>query len=337
MNYEEIISLENLFLAWKEFKKGKIKKIDVWKFSLFLEQNVSKLHEELKSRKYNHSPYISFYINDPKLRHIHKACVRDRVLHHAIFRILYSLFDKSFIFDSYSCRINKGTHKAIDRLNHFARKENQNNTKTIYLLKLDIKKFFDSVDHNILLFLIKKKIKDKNTIWLIKTIIDSFSTNYGRGIPLGNITSQLFANIYLNKLDYFIKYNLRIKYYIRYCDDFVMINKDKEYLESIIPIINNFLRKELKLSLHPNKIIIKKYHQGIDFLGYVSFPEYRLLRTKTKIRMFKKIKRKKRELSKGLISESSFNQTLQSYLGVLKHCNGYELEKKIIRDIDFFV
>jgi len=308
-------------LAWKEFKKGKMGKADVQNFNLFLEDNIFELHHQLINKTYRHSNYTSFYVKDPKLRHIHKACVKDRVLHHAIFRILYPIFDKSFIFDSYSCRINRGTHKAVNRLNCFARKASKNNTEITHILKLDIRKFFDSINHDVLLSLIKKKIKDKDTIRLIGIIISSFSTGPHKGIPLGNITSQLFANIYLNELDYYIKHNLRIKYYIRYCDDFVIINNNKEYLDKLIPIIDNFLKERLKLSLHPDKIITRKYSQGVDFLGYISFPHYRILRNKTKKRMFKKIRQGARE--------HSFYQTVQSYLGLLKHCNGYKLEKEI--------
>lgn len=315
--FEEIISFENLFLAWKEFKRGKTKKIDVQNFNLFLEDNIFNLYYQLINKTYQHSDYTSFYISDPKLRHIHKACVRDRVLHHAVFRILYPIFDSIFIYDSYSCRINKGTHRAVNRLNHFARKVSKNNTKICYILKLDIRRFFDSINQEILINLIKKRIKDKDAIWLIKKIIRSFP----EGLPLGNITSQLFANIYFNELDYYIKRNLRIKYYIRYCDDFIILDDNKEYLEELILQIDYFLKETLKLSLHPDKIIIKKYHQGIDFLGYVGFPHHRILRTKTKKRMFKRINQK--------IKEQSFNQTIQSYLGVLKHCNGYKLEKKL--------
>jgi len=289
-------------------------------FNLFLEDNIFQLYQELKNKAYKHSKYTSFYIKDSKLRHIHKACVKDRVLHHAIFRILYPIFDKLFIFDSYSCRNDKGTHKAINRLQSFCRKESKNNIKTIYILKLDIRKFFDSIDHNILLSLIRKKVKDENAIWLIKTIINSFSIKPDEGIPLGNITSQLFANIHLNELDYFIKHNLRIKYYIRYCDDFVVVDDSKEHLECFISEISNFLNN-LKLSIHPDKIIIKKYHQGIDFLGYINFPHHRTLRTKTKKRMLRRINKKIRDLKQNKITEESFNQTIQSYLGVL-----YEFE-----------
>ena len=276
------------------------------------------LNQELKTKIYRHSSYKAFYVQDPKLRLIHKACVKDRVLHHAVFRKLYLIFDKSFIFDSYSCRLNKGTHSAVNRLNKFANKTSKNNKTDCFVLKCDIKKFFDSVNQYILINLIKNKIQDKNTIWLINKIIKSFKS----GLPLGNITSQLFANIYLNKLDQFIKHNLKIKYYIRYCDDFVIISQDRNYLINLILQINNFLINNLKLLLHRDKIIIRKYHQGIDFLGYVSFPNHRVLRTKTKNRIFKKIKQK-------IKNKTLNNQVLQSYLGMLRHCDGFRLESKL--------
>lgn len=148
-------------------------------------------------------------------------------------------------------------------------------------------------------------------------------------MPLGNITSQLFANIYLNELDSFVKHKLRIKYYIRYCDDFVILSKNKEYLEGLILKIDDFLKEKLKLSLHSDKISIRKYHQGANFLGYIIFPYHRLLRTKTKRRMFKRIEQRIKELEQGKISKESFSQGIQSYLGVLKHCNSYNLKKEI--------
>lgn len=323
-----------MFLAWDEFKKGKRAKSDVQEFEYNLEDNIFNLHRELRTKTYQHSNYTSFYIKDPKLRKIHKAPVRNRILHHAIFRILYPIFDRVFIFDSYSCRIKKGTHRAIDRLRKFARKTSKNNTKACYILKCDIKKFFDSVDQNILIDLIKKKIKDKNAVWLIEKIIRSFATLPNKGLPLGNITSQLFANVYLNELDYFLKHTLKIKHYIRYCDDFVFLDKNRKNLLKILPRANGFLQNKLKLSLHPSKITIRKYHQGIDFLGYVSFPYFRVLRTKTQKRIFKKIDIKIKKLNQKEITEQSFNQTIQSYFGILKHCEAHKLKKEIIKLIN---
>lgn len=310
-------------MSWKEFKKGKSKKYDVKQFEQSSKNNILNLHKELKSKTYRHSKYDSFYIQDPKLRHIHKATVKDRVLHHAIFKILYPIFDKTFIFDSYSCRNNKGTHRAVNRLNQFARKVSRNNTRNCFILKCDIKKFFDSIDQDVLINLIQARVKNYNVIWLIEIVLKSFS----KGLPMGNITSQLFANIYLNELDQFMKHQLKIKHYIRYCDDFVIIEHRKENFKGCITEINNFLENNLKLYLHPNKIIIRKYNQGIDFLGYVSFPHHRVLRTRTKNRIFKKIKLKIAQLQEGKISKESFNQAVQSYFGVLKHCNGYKFKK----------
>jgi len=256
--------------------------------------------------------------------------VQDRVLHHAVFRILYLVFDKTFIFGSYSCRIGKGTHRAVNRLQKFARKVSKNNTQNCFVLKCDIKKFFDSVEQRVLENLVKNKIQDKNAIWLIKKIIKSFSKSPNKGLPLGNITSQIFANIYLNEFDQFIKHKLRIKYYIRYCDDFVVLSENSTFLENLISQIDNFLKEKLKLCLHADKVSIRKYHQGIDFLGYISFPYYRILRIKTKKRMFAKIEQRSEELRHNKISEQSFNQTTQSYLGLLKHCNSCKLKKELL-------
>jgi len=187
---------------------------------------------------WQHSHYTAFNVCDPKLRRIHKACVRDRVLHHAVFRVLYPIFDKSFIFDSYSCRAEKGTHRAVNRLEKFCRQLSQNNARSIFALKCDVKKFFDSVDQGILLGLTRKRITDEKALRLISNIIGSFEKDKGRGLPLGNVTSQLFANIYLNELDQFVKHNLRIRHYLRYCDDFMILGENREYLEDALVIVS---------------------------------------------------------------------------------------------------
>ena len=283
----------------------------------------------MANKTYKHSDYYSFYVKDPKLRHIHKACVKDRVLHHAIFRILYPIFDKTFIFDSYSCRIGKGTHRAVNRFEEFGRKVNRNNSRNCFALKCDIKKFFDSIDHKILGDILGRKIKDENTVWLVEEIIKSFS----KVLPLGNITSQLFANIYLNEFDKFIKYNLKIKYYIRYCDDFVILDKDRTHLGKLIQKIDVFLQGNLKLHLHPSKTIIRKYRQGIDFLGYVRFPNYRILRITTKNRAYRKIKEKFKQMKNGFIGREKFMQSVNSYLGLLSHCNGFLVKEEIFKII----
>lgn len=328
--FGEIISLENLFSAWNEFKKGKEKKIDVQKFAFDLEENIFNLHNQLAGNKYQHSNYTSFYLCDPKLRHIHKAEVRDRVLHHAIVKRIDPIFEREFIFDSYSSRKKKGTHEAIKRLKSFAWQLSQNNTKIVWILKCDIRKFFDSVDHEILIDIIKEKIGNGETANLIENIIRSFKTEQGKSIPLGNLTSQLFSNIYLNEFDQFIKRKLQIKYYVRYADDFIVLSRDKAYLENLIPKIDGFLQDNLKLRLHSKKVFVRQWRQGVDFLGYVIYPHHIILRTKTKRRIFKKIVVKRHRLKNGLITEESFNQSIQSYLGVLKHCSSFKLRQDIL-------
>ncbi len=326
MTYDNLILIENLFQAWEEFKKGKLKKKDVQEFHRNLEDNLFDLHIKLKNKTYRHGLYQDFYVNDPKRRHIHKASVSDRIVHHLLYKYLYSIFDKTFIYDSYSCRLNKGTHKAVKRLEQFTRAISKNYSGQCWALKCDIKKFFASVDHKILKNLIEKKIKDENILWLLTEIIESFNLeDNGKGIPLGNLTSQIFANIYLNELDQFVKHKLKVKYYLRYADDFVIIDSNKQNLFKYTRILALFSKDNLSLELHSRKIILRNLRWGIDFLGYIVLPYYRLPRTKTKRRIFKKLKYK--------ISLGAFNQSLASYLGYLSHAESYSLSKNIKNEI----
>jgi len=346
IKFEQIISVENLLEAWKEFERGKRNRKDVQEFSLNLMDNIFSLHNDLLNHTYKHGKYQAFKINDPKPRDIHKASVRDRLLHHAVYRILYPFFEKTFIADSYSCRIEKGTHRAIDRFRLFAWKVSQNNTKTCWILKCDIRKFFANIDHKILLKILREYVSDKNIIWFIESVTGSFTSprpsslhtggqayqgegGENIGLPLGNLTSQLFVNIYMNEFDQFAKHKLKAKYYIRYSDDFVIFSEDKEWLENIVSPIKIFLKEKLELDLHPDKIYLKTLASGMDFLGMVNFPDHRVLRTKTKKRILRKIREKKFLLREDLIGEEKFNQSLQSYLGILKHCRGYEIRRKI--------
>ncbi len=227
-NYEDLISIDNLLSAWQEFLKGKRNKKDVQLFSFHLMDNILSLHYDLKNNTYNHGGYECFKINDPKPRIIHKALVRDRLLHHAVYRILYPFFDKTFISDSFSCRNSKGTHKAINRFREFSCIVSKDNTITCWVLKCDIRKFFHSIDLNVLIDILKQRIPDKNIINLLSEIIFSFKPN---GLPLGNLTSQLFSNVYMNEFDQFVKHKLKVKYYIRYADDFVILSENKNYLK----------------------------------------------------------------------------------------------------------
>jgi len=317
LEYEDMISLENLLGAWEEFIRGKRKREDVQKFQYYLSDNILNLQRELKQKVYHHKRYYAFNISDPKPRNIHKASVEDRVVHRAIYRKLYLYFDSRLIFDAYSCREYKGTHRALNRFRDFGRKVSKNHTKTCWVLKCDIRKFFASVDQTILLNILRKHITDTDILWLLERIITSFhSTKQGTGLPLGNLTSQLLVNIYMNEFDQWMKHQMKVKYYIRYADDFVILSQDKDYLLELTPKIADFLEENLKLQLHPNKVFIKTFSSGVDFLGWVHFEDHRVLRTATKKKMFRNLKEKEREKREDSVA---------SYLGMLEWGNGYKL------------
>ncbi|HLD60674.1 MAG TPA: reverse transcriptase/maturase family protein [Patescibacteria group bacterium] len=335
--YSDIISVENLLNAWQEFIIGKKTKPDVKLFARDLMDNILALHEDLVKKSYTHGRYHSFYINDPKRRHIHKASVRDRLLHHAIYRILYPFFDRTFIADSFSCRDSKGTRKAIERFQSMAYQVSRNHTRTCWVLKCDIQKFFASVDQKKLFDIVRQYIPDQDILTLLHKVVDSFHTTGmpGTGLPLGNLTSQLLTNVYMNVLDQWVKHRLAVEThcvrltnakdafnaslpYVRYADDFLFLSANKEWLKSIIPALRDFLSRELCLTLHPNKIILKTIASGVDFLGWTHFADHRTLRNKTKQRLFRKIK------------ASPTEATLQSYLGLLNHGNAEKIRRQVL-------
>lgn len=298
-------------MAWREFLRGKRKRKDVAEFSLHLTDNMLALHRELEDKSYRHGQYRAFKINDPKPRDIHKATVRDRLLHRAIYRILYTCFDLKFIFDSFSCRKDKGMHRAINRFREYGMKVSQNNTRTVWALKCDIKKFFASINHEILKNILAKHVGDPGILWLLGQIIESFHP----GLPLGNLTSQLLVNVYMNEFDQFLKRTLKVRYCVRYADDFVIFNENRIWLEDLIPKIGEFLEQKLKLKLHPNKVFIKTLASGIDFLGWVHFSTHRVLRTSTKRRILRNWK----------------PNNSASCQGLLKHGNTYKIRQKMLK------
>jgi len=316
--------MENLLVSWQEFLRGKRKRQDVAEFSVNFMDNIVKIRNELLLKTYAHGGYQAFKINDPKPRDIHKANVYDRLVHRAIYRILYPYFDRKFIFDSYSCRNKKSTHRAICRLVDFSRKVSKNNTRNCWILKCDIRKFFANIDHKILKSILAKNIGDADVLWLLAQIIDSFNSagKNDVGLPLGNLTSQLLVNIYMNEFDHFMKRKLKVKYYIRYADDFVIFSENKNYLEELVGKISEYLESNLSLSLHPDKLFIKTLNSGVDFLGWVNFSDHRVLRTATKKRMMRRIE------------ENPEEATVNSYLGMLKHGNARKLVAGILEKMD---
>ena len=317
--YNDIITIENILTAWQGFLRGKRYKKDVIEFQASLSQNLALLHGDLQNKTYQHGPYVAFNISDPKPRNIHKATVRDRIVHHIIYKELYPYFEPRFIYDSYSCRIAKGTHRALDRFHKFAGQVSRNHTQGCFVLKCDVRKFFASIDQAVLMGILSRHIEDGAILALLKEVISSFPA----GLPLGNLTSQLLVNIYMHEFDMFMKQELRVAYYIRYADDFVTLSVDKTYLKQVLGQIETFLRGKLHLTLHPDKVYIKTYASGVDFLGWVHFPHHRQIRTTTK----KKILRNTKHFPRP--------QTVNSYRGLLAHGNTYKVQKAAGITIDF--
>jgi len=243
--FEKMTSLSQIFLGWDQFRRGKSKKKDVQYFERHLEDNIFQLQHDLATLKYKHAPYDQFYVTDPKQRCISKAPVRDRLVHQVVYSVLTEELDRKFIFHSLSCRLGKGTHIGVTQLQGMIRKISANGKLPCFALKMDIQRFFDSVDHKILKALLRKNIRDNQALEIIDMIIDSFKvkeTPEGAiGIPLGNVTSQFFANLYLHELDDFVKQNLREKYYLRYSDDFIVLANDEIYLRDLILTQVHFL------------------------------------------------------------------------------------------------
>ncbi|MEK6829176.1 MAG: reverse transcriptase domain-containing protein [Nanoarchaeota archaeon] len=353
--YPEIYSMKNLILAWKKARKGKTKKDYVIEFEKNLRNNLRALHYELKYFYYKPELLIKFILRDPKTRQISKSDFRDRIVHHALVRVIEPIFDKTFIYDSCGNRKGKGNLFAIKRFYEFMRKVSRNakingwfndNQVRGYCLKADIKHYFQEINHEILLNIIKRKIKDERIIWLIKRILDnnvqdnsserqkveplatSSKLSQSKGMPLGNLTSQFFANVYLNELDYFVKHVLRAKYYIRYVDDFVLLNSSKEPLISWGEI-ENFLIKVLKLELHPDKSKITSLSKGVDFVGFRNFYHYRLLRK----RNIRNMERKINKFTKGEINKDKMAEIFHGWNAYAKWADSFNLRLKVFEKI----
>jgi RNA-directed DNA polymerase len=313
-DYFELFKLDNIFDAWRKFRRGKTGKADIMDFEMHLEDNLFSLYEDLRDFNYKHSSYKHFQIFDNKKRDIYKAEVRDRVVHQIIYDYLLLLFEPEFISDSYASRIGKGQYKAINTFKYFI-KLTENNHKPCFVLKCDVRKYFDSIDQGVLLDLIREKIPCNNTIKVIREIISSYVfSGINRGVPLGNITSQIFANMYLNILDEYVKKELRCRFYVRYNDDFVIISNSKEWLEEVRVKIICFVKDRLLLDIPLSKTSLRKIDWGVDFLGFTILPKAVLLRNKTKNKMFTNIN----------------SDNIHSYFGILNHCNSYNLKRKIL-------
>lgn len=342
--YERLTSFENLFEASRKARRGKRLKSSVIRFENDLEEELLLLHSELREKSYTPGSYREFTIYERKKRKISAAPYRDRVVHHALCNIIEPIFETTFIFDSYACRKDKGTHRAVERFSAFCRKNR-------YVLKLDIKKYFPSIDHRILSEKIERKIKCPDTLWLVRTIIDASNPQdpvieyfpgdslfepllRRKGIPIGNLTSQFFANIYLNDLDHYVKERLRCRYYIRYVDDLCVLDDSKSRLWEVREGIERFLEGE-RLKLHPRKVVVAPVSIGIDFLGYRIFPTHRLLRKDNAIHFRRKMKTMAKLYREGRLTWGKINASVQSWIGHAKHADTWGLRNSILGGIVF--
>ena len=332
--YNKLCSYKNLILAFKKTRKHKTLKTYVIEFEKNLKENLLTLQTELFLHSYKPKPLETFILRDPKTRKISKSDFRDRIVYHAICNIIEPIFDRSFIYDSYANRKDKGSIKALKRFDYFKRKVSRNNTRDAFILKADIKHYFEEVNHEILVKIIKKKIKDGNVIWLIKQILNNFnSKTKGVGMPLGNLTSQFFANAYLNELDYFIKYKLKVKYYIRYVDDFVILHNNRFLLECYKDNIKEFLNT-VNLELHPNKSKIISLKKGINLLGFRVFYHYKLLNKRNIRKVKNNLSKLQYKLDGGNIDYDKVYTIFEGWLAYSKHANTYKLRKKLINHFE---
>lgn len=344
--YEQIIDYENLWKAYLNARKNKRFRGDVLEFTHNVEENLIQIQNELIHKTYKVGRYREFYVYEPKKRLIMALPFRDRVVQWAIYQVIEPLFDRQFIKDSYACRKGKGVQAAADRLQYWMRKLDRR-YENPYYLKLDISKYFYRIDHDVLISILRRKIKDEDLMWLLETIIHSEDTKFGvplgdhnleqeridgLGMPIGNLTSQLFANLYLNELDQYAKHELHLHCFIRYMDDIIVLHESKQELQKILEEIDIFLRSELRLQLN-NKTAIRPISTGIEFVGYRIWSTHRKLKKKTAKKMKRRLKYLKKAYARGEVSADEVRSTLMSYLGYMKHADCYKLKKKILRDL----
>lgn len=355
-----IFTAENLYKAYNDCLKHKKNTANALKFELNREKNIFSLLSDLQDRKYKISRHICFVVTEPTAREIFAADFRDRIVHHILYNETKELFERKFVQESYANRDGKGTHRAVNKLRyHFTR--GGRDGRKLYYLKMDIKGFFRSIDKKILYRRIEQIIlgseKEKwwkdEIIWLVKIIVFHDPTSnyifkggykmkdivprekslfYGdntKGLPIGNLTSQFFANVYLDKLDHFIKDNLGFYRYVRYVDDFIILDEDKEKLERTIEKVDIFLCEELKLKLSPKKVFLKQTSAGVDFLGYFIKPTHTLVRRRV-VRRFKNKMYKIKKDENGFLPATSVSM-IRSYLGHFEHAHSHNLIEKLLK------
>ncbi len=342
--FQELISLKNFEEAYEKARKRKSFSKEVQNFQEHWRLNLIGLRKEIMTKTYAPQPLKTFILRDPKTRVICVSSFRDRIVHHILVNVLQPIFESRFIFDSYASRQGKGTLLALERFDNFVRKVSCNGMRVHdaksanqvlgYVLKADIKHYFETVDQKILLGILQKKIKDVDVLWLTRIILENYNSgNLGKGMPLGNWTSQFFANIYLNELDQFVKHQLRAKYYNRYVDDFLILHHSKIQLKDWKQKIAKFL-ESLKLELHPQKTTILPLGRGVSFLGFRCFYHHKLVRQ----RNLRKVKSKLTSLleyySEHVCEKEEVINALQGWNAYAMHGNTYRLRQRLVNFVE---
>ncbi|MFA4907159.1 MAG: reverse transcriptase domain-containing protein [archaeon] len=365
-NQNEDKVLTDLFQAYFDARKNKRNTINALAFEKHFESNIFKLFDEIIEQKYQPKPSICFIVDKPVKREIFAADFFDRIVHHFIFNCISPIVEKTFINDSYSCRIGKGTHYGIHRIDRFIRSCTGNYSQDGYILKLDIKGYFMAMNRKLLfekvksvllangskldfdflliLYLLEKTIfhdptenciiKGKYSDWAdLPETKSLFHAKSNCGLPIGNLTSQLFGNIYLNDFDHFVKRDLKIRYYGRYVDDIILVHRDRDYLKALIPIIKEYLKKYLQLELHPKKVYLQHYSKGVKYLGAVIKPHRIYIASRTKGSFYEAIDKQNqiaRNHKPTTEEQEKFLSSLNSYLGIMKHYKTYNMRKRMI-------
>jgi len=335
VKFEDMVGEANLLQCWEAFCSGKRARQDIQQFAINLSEKLEVLSSELLAGTYHHGPYTQFKVFEPKMRIISKATVRDRLVHHVLANALNTIFEPQFIHHSYASRVGKGTHQGVMDLQRILYRATKNNTLPCYFLKCDIKKFVDSTDQNILFRILSKNIHELRLLALLYGVISSYATVPSSlapvGFPIGNVTSQVFSNIYMNELDQYVKHTVRALYYLRYTDDFLLLSNKQDFLVDALEKIQGFLEGSLHLGLHPHKITLAPHQGGIDWLGYHLFFDHRLLRTTTKRRMFQRLYARTCSYIHQAITFENIKQTAASYIGMLAHATQHRISIAITK------
>ena len=343
--YPDVYAFPQLVRAGRKARLGKRARPYVARFDFHLEEELLRLEAELRTSTYVPGPYREFVIIEPKVRLICAAPYRDRVVHHALIQVVEPRFDRTFISDTYACRLGKGAHRAVDSFTRFCRRNR-------YVLKSDIEKYFPSIDHAILYDLLCRRIADPGVRWLIKTILEhSNPRNRGirylpqdtdlftpverrRGLPIGNLTSQFFANVYLNGLDHFVKETLRCRDYIRYCDDFVILDNRVARLREVKREVEGYLAS-LRLAVHLKKCVVSRTERGTDFLGYRVFPSHRRVRAQNARRFTRKLRRLRARYRQGTLSLDQVCRSVRSWIAHASHADSWRLREDMFSESVF--